>query len=129
MLFVKDKDEETKPEEPISDPLAQYTDEELADMVLAGKFGSGEERKIALGNRYIAVQTIVNIRVLNKNLKKGDKVRIKLNAKDLNVGTTYINAVYTSVWTVLEVTDNRVVFGNSKSIIGVVSMDNIIVVY
>lgn len=38
----------------------KYSDEELAKMVWQGKFGNGEERKIQLGDRYDAVQNLVN---------------------------------------------------------------------
>lgn len=42
------------------DPLAGKSDAQLADEVIAGKYGDGENRKRALGARYGAVQTIVN---------------------------------------------------------------------
>lgn len=42
------------------DPLAGKSDNQLADEVIAGKYGDGEDRKRALGNRYNAVQAIVN---------------------------------------------------------------------
>ena len=45
---------------PISDPFAGKTDEQLAAEVWAGKYGSGQARKDALGDRYAAVQAIVN---------------------------------------------------------------------
>jgi hypothetical protein len=128
MLFVKDDkstQQEPKDETP-ANPLDKYSDEELADMVLEGKFGSGDARKEALGNRYITVQTIVNIRIINAYLKVGDKIRIKNNAKDLNTGTTYIKSVYLTVYKVKEISENRVVFGTDNVIIGVVSKDNII---
>lgn len=40
--------------------LDKYTDEELAKMVWAGVFGNDTERKEKLGNRYKAVQDLVN---------------------------------------------------------------------
>lgn len=40
--------------------LDKYTDTELAKMVWQGKFGSGDERKIQLGDRYNVVQNLVN---------------------------------------------------------------------
>lgn len=43
-----------------TDPLAGKSDNQLADEVIAGKYGDGENRKRALGNRYNAVQAIVN---------------------------------------------------------------------
>ena len=52
--------------EPVVNELDKYTDEELADMVLANKFGIDEERKNKLGNRYDSVQAIVNRKVEEK---------------------------------------------------------------
>lgn len=46
--------------------LSKYTDEQLADMVLQGKFGNGEDRKKALGSRYSAVQAIIDARYSKK---------------------------------------------------------------
>lgn len=43
-----------------SNDLSKYTDHQLAEMVIAGKFGNGDSRKLALGSRYSAVQAIVN---------------------------------------------------------------------
>lgn len=43
-----------------ADPLAGKSDEQLAQEVIAGKFGVGDARKQALGSRYAAVQAIVN---------------------------------------------------------------------
>lgn len=40
--------------------LSKYSDEELANKVIRGDYGNGEERKNVLGNRYNAVQSIVN---------------------------------------------------------------------
>ena len=57
-----------------SNPLDKYSDEELANMVLEGKFGNGEDRKKALGNRYDAVQKIVN-EILYGSIKVGTKVK------------------------------------------------------
>lgn len=58
-----------------ADPLKDYTDEELARMVLDGKFGNGEARKKNLGERYTAVQKKVN-EILNQptyyTVQKGD---------------------------------------------------------
>lgn len=50
----------TTPSNPTSTDLSKYTDEQLADMVIAGEFGNGDARKAALGSRYNAVQAIVN---------------------------------------------------------------------
>lgn len=43
----------------ISGPLSEYTDLELALLVMSGQFGNGQTRRNALGSRYDAVQNIV----------------------------------------------------------------------
>ena len=43
-----------------SNDLSKYTDHQLAEMVIKGKFGNGDSRKLALGSRYSAVQALVN---------------------------------------------------------------------
>jgi len=48
-----------QPETP-ADPFAGKTNEELAAEVWAGKYGSGQARREALGSRYAAVQALVN---------------------------------------------------------------------
>ena len=58
-LCGKGASADPKPSAP-SDPLAGYTDEQLADAVLRGEYGDGDARKKALGSRYDAVQAIVN---------------------------------------------------------------------
>jgi LysM repeat protein len=58
-----------------TDPLAKYTNEQLADLVIQGKFGNGAERKKALGSRYEAVQKIIDQKVNSAayyTVKKGD---------------------------------------------------------
>lgn len=54
-----------KPEKP-SDDLSQYTDEQLADMVMEGVFGSNPKRRQMLGDRYRAVQDIIEERYKKK---------------------------------------------------------------
>lgn len=48
-----------------SNDLSKYTDEELAKMVLDKKFGNNPKRQELLGDRYRAVQDIVNMMVDN----------------------------------------------------------------
>lgn len=54
------------------DPLAGKSDNQLADEVIAGKYGDGDARKKALGARYGAVQAIVNQRLSNPLAGKTD---------------------------------------------------------
>lgn len=55
-----------------SDPLAGKSDNQLADEVIAGKYGDGDARKKALGSRYAAVQAIVNQRLADPLAGKTD---------------------------------------------------------
>ena len=71
-------------------PLDAFTNGELADKVIAGEFGAGDERKNALGARYEAVQAIVNKKLGIKNpvyytVKSGDTLS-KIASR---FGTTY----------------------------------------
>ena len=63
-------------------PLDKYTDLELANFVWQGLFGNGEERKQKLGNRYSAVQKIVNEQAKEKE-KINDDVLLNLVRKTI----------------------------------------------
>lgn len=54
------------------DPLAGKSDSQLADEVIAGKYGDGDARKNALGARYAAVQAIVNQKLADPLAGKTD---------------------------------------------------------
>ena len=81
---IKTSQEPQKP----SNPLDQYSDEELAERVIEGLYGNGNERKKALGNRYDAVQKIVD-EMMQKpiyyTVQKGDN----LTAIAKKYGTTW----------------------------------------
>lgn len=74
-----------------TNPLDKYSDEELANMVINGDFGNGEERKQKLGNRYDAVQKIVNHKLgadyVYYTIKAGDT----LSGIAFDFGTTVQN--------------------------------------
>ena len=81
-------------EKPV-DELAKYTDKELAEMVLDGKFGSGDERKKALGARYEAVQAWVNQIIAERELISTDLVKnyiVQFNGYNVYVGKVSKNA-------------------------------------
>lgn len=100
-----EKPASTKPE----DPLAKYTDDQLADMVLKGKFGNGDARVKALGSRYEKVQAIVNKKLEEPakkfyTVKRGDTLSeiadrfnttvsklCKLNPEIYNPNIIYVN--------------------------------------
>lgn len=83
------------PQNPVQPPnptndLSKYTDEQLAQMVLQNKFGNGEARKKALGDRYRAVQDIVNklaqpAQTITYTVQRGDT----LSGIASKYGTTY----------------------------------------
>lgn len=55
------KPEEPKPTEPtVTDPFPGVSDEELARRVWTNEFGTGDDRRKALGSRYDAVQALVD---------------------------------------------------------------------
>ena len=56
MQYIADEANKINSEEPIK----EKTTEELAQEVIAGKYGNGEDRKNALGDRYAEVQARVN---------------------------------------------------------------------
>lgn len=60
--------------------LNKYTNKELANMVIEGKFGNGEERRQKLGNRYNSVQKIVNETLNVKNNKLTDDINELANS-------------------------------------------------
>lgn len=73
------------------DPLAGKSDNQLADEVIAGKYGDGENRKRALGNRYNAVQAIVNQKLGGGHQSRTYTVRAgdTLSAIAAKYGTTW----------------------------------------
>lgn len=61
----------------MEDPLNQFTDDQLADRVIQGMYGNGTERQRLLGDRYDAVQKLVNAKLHKKKavyytVQKGD---------------------------------------------------------
>lgn len=97
----------------------------LVSEVKAGKYGDGDVRKIVLGDRYKEVQDKINNEKSKPSIKKGQTVKIKKGAKDLNTKSQYASWVYSSSFKVIEVSGNRVVFGNSKGqVTGAVDISN-----
>lgn len=88
----------TKPE-PTPQPVpAKKTNEQIADEVIAGKWGNGEDRKVRLTNAgydYNTIQGIVNSKLANNNTKEYYTVRPgdTLSAIALKYNTTVNNLV------------------------------------
>lgn len=81
---------EESPAEPTNPDIAGKTTQELAEEVIAGKYGNGEERKKALGDRYDEVQTLVNQMLAKPVVKYGydiGKTYKVIATKGLNIRT------------------------------------------
>lgn len=59
-------------------------------------------------------------------LNVGDKIRIANGAKDLNTGGTYASYVYNTVYSVIQIKGDRVVFGLNGEITGATNVTNCI---
>ena len=72
--------------------LDEYTDKELAQMVLKGQFGNGAIRKAKLGNRYNAVQNEVN-KLLGASKSQGIYYIVKSGDTLSGIATRYKTTV------------------------------------
>lgn len=128
ILDGKEQPDHSKPQ-PIN--IDDYTDEQLADMVIRGAFGNGEERKKLLGDRYSAVQAIVNKRLLPNQDKRDDKIPdgdltgkkvVPIKLQDIN-GTPLRQ--YDPEYTVLSDDGKKVVLGARSAIWAVLPRENV----
>ena len=85
--------EMSKPTHP-TNPLDVFTDEQLAEKVWANEFGTGNARKKALGDRYEAVQAIVNKQAKEKQTLTAGAI-VRLVKEPLYQTSTAKNAVNT----------------------------------
>lgn len=72
--------------------LDEYSDKELAQMVLKGQFGNGAVRKAKLGNRYNAVQNEVN-KLLGASKSQGVYYIVKSGDTLSGIATRYKTTV------------------------------------
>ena len=111
----------------------------LADEVIAGKWGSGADRKNRLqaaGYDYNAVQARVNEKLgvkssggsssssSSSSIKVGDRVKVKSGAKDYN-GTKLSSAVYSNIYNVIQINGDRVVIGKGSVVTAAVNKSNL----
>lgn len=111
----------------------------LADEVIAGKWGSGADRKNRLqaaGYDYNAVQARVNEKLgvkssggsssssSSSSIKVGDKVKVKSGAKDYN-GTGLASSVYSNTYDVIQINGDRVVIGKGSAVTAAVNKNNL----
>lgn len=109
---------------------------EVAQEVIAGKWGNGTDRKNKLeaaGYNYNEVQNEVN-RILNggsapaptptnSEIRKGDKVKV-VKAVDYN-GTKLSSSVLSNTYDVIEVSGDRIVIGKGKAVTAAMNKANL----
>lgn len=106
--------------------------ETIAKEVIKGKWGNGWNRKTALeaaGYDYDKVQAQVNKIMASKVLKVGVKVKIKQGAHQYGSTALFAAQVYKTVYKVVEIMGNRVVFATTTNnvVIGAVAKSDCIV--
>lgn len=106
--------------------------ETIAKEVINGKWGNGWNRKTALeaaGYDYDKVQAQVNKIIASKVLKVGAKVKIKQGAHQYGSTAIFGAQVYKTVYKVVEIMGNRVVFATTTNnvVIGAVAKKDCIV--
>lgn len=112
---------------------------EVAQEVIAGKWGNGDARKTNLtkaGYNYNEIQNKVNelmgVKTSSSSnssnssttFKKGDRVRVKNGAKDYN-GTKLSSAVYTQIYNVIQVNGDRIVIGKGTAVTAAMHKNNL----
>lgn len=89
------------------------TKKQISERITSYNKANGKELA-GLTRRRAAEQALFNKPVKNvkKTLKKGDKIRIRKGAKDLNVKKVFANFVYETTYTVHTIKNGQVVFGD-----------------
>lgn len=104
---------------------------EIANEVIAGKWGAGEERKkrlTAAGYDFSAVQDQVNnLLKTNNQIKKGSIVKIKNNSKTYD-GKKLADFVFSWRFVVMELVGNRAVIGIDGKVTAAVKVSDLILV-
>ncbi len=117
---------------------ARKSVDELAQEVLAGKWGTGNDRKSRLesaGYNYSEVQNRVNqlcgVKTSSKpatstssNIVKGSRVKVRQGAKDYN-GRGLASSVYSRTYDVIQVNGNRVVIGIGTAVTAAVNKNDV----
>jgi hypothetical protein len=95
----------------------------LANEVIEGKYGNGDQRKILLGDRFNEVQNKVN-EILegdnSNNIEKGDRVRFT-GTKSYS-GLPLASWTHNDVFNVIEVSGDRVVIGKGTAVTAAVNI-------
>jgi hypothetical protein len=95
-----------------SKEIEKKTNEEIADEVIAGKWGNGSERFTRLSNagyNYGDIQSVVDNKMQNRGIAKGDRVVMSADAVVYGKKTKFASFVYSSKLYVREIRGDRVV--------------------
>ena len=104
----------TRTKKQISEKILAY--DKAAGKTLAGLTRRRQAEK-ALFDKPVATKS-TNTSKKSTALKKGDRIRIKAGAKDLNTKGKYASFVYKTTYIIHSVKDKTVVFGNGSVIVG-----------
>ena len=109
----------TRTKKQISEKILAY--DKAAGKTLAGLTRRRQAEK-ALFDKPVAKSTTATKK--GTTLKKGDKIRIKAGAKDLNTKGKYATFVYKTTYIIHSIKDKKVVFGNRSVIVGKVKVSD-----
>ena len=129
-LELQGGDKRSVPRETLTS--SQKTVSALAVEVLAGKWGSGNERKQRLlqaGYPYSEIQAEVNrlLALKNKNaLKAGSQVKVKPNSFIYGTHRIFASHVYRTTYVLHEIKNDRAVIRKGDVIVGAVHKDDLI---
>lgn len=104
----------TRTKKQISEKILAY--DKAAGKTLAGLTRRRQAEK-ALFDKPVATKS-TTVTKKSTTLKKGDKIRIKAGAKDLNTKGKYATFVYKTTYIIHSIKDKKVVFGNGSAIVG-----------
>ena len=104
----------TRTKKQISEKILAY--DKASGKTLAGLTRRRQAEK-ALFDKPVATKS-TNTSKKSTTLKKGDRIRIKAGAKDLNTKGKYASFVYKTTYIIHSIKDKKVVFGNGSVIVG-----------
>ncbi|CCX89693.1 lysozyme [Clostridium sp. CAG:590] len=104
----------TRTKKQISEKILAY--DKAAGKTLAGLIRRRQAEK-ALFDKPVAKKSTTATKK-STTLKKGDRIRIKAGAKDLNTKGKYASFVYKTTYIIHSIKDKKVVFGNGSVIVG-----------
>lgn len=104
----------TRTKKQISEKILAY--DKAAGKTLAGLIRRRQAEK-ALFDKPVAKKSTTATKK-STTLKKGDRIRIKAGAKDLNTKGKYASFVYKMTYIIHSIKDKKVVFGNGSVIVG-----------